>query len=219
MIDNYKDLTIKKYLEIRKILQEDGGELNIQTRIVAVLNDMDVDDVLNLKLDRYHELVVRSGFLMNKPEVSAKAPDRLVLGGQEFIITKNTRKLTTAQYIDYQTITSMQNADDMLPNVLACFIIPKGKTYGDGYEVDDVANLISEHMSIVDALNICFFFRKRYLNSISYTLRYLELQMRMMKRKEKNQEARMKLEEAIAKMKELQNALLKSGDGWQWSKR
>lgn len=215
MIDSYKDLTINKYIQIRKVLQEDGGELNIQTNIIAILNDMTVDEVLALKLDTYHELVMKSAFLMNRPEVTPKAPDKIIINGRECHVTKNVRKLTTAQYIDYQTITALPNSDDMIANVLACFIVPKGFKYGDGYEVDEIANWLGENMSIIDAFNICFFFRKKYLNSISFMLRYLELRTRMMKRTVKNQEAREKMTEAIAKMKELQTALLENGAGWQ----
>ena len=106
MIQSYKDLSINKYIEILKILKEDGGELNIQARILACLTDTDLDSILNLTLSKYNELVVKSAFLMEQPKFDGKVPNKLVIGDREFYITKDTRKLTAAQYIDYQTWTS-----------------------------------------------------------------------------------------------------------------
>ena len=42
MITNYKQLTINKYQEIREILKDDGGELNIQARIVALIEAVSI---------------------------------------------------------------------------------------------------------------------------------------------------------------------------------
>lgn len=213
MIQSYKDLSINKYIEILKILKEDGGELNIQARILACLTDTDLDSILNLTLSKYNELVVKSAFLMDKPKFDGKVPNKLVIGDREFYITKDTRKLTAAQYIDYQTWTSQEDQDKYLANVLACFVIPKGFEYNDGYDVNEVAELIGENMSVVDGMNICFFFRKKYLESIKLTVTYLELTMKRMARKEKNPEVKTKLKELNEKLKEYRQLLQENGDG------
>ena len=213
MIQSYKELTINKYLEIRQILKDDGGELNIQSRIIACLNDMDVDDVLNLSLTKYNELVVKSAFLMDKPKLDGRVPSRLNINGKEFDVTKDIKKLTAAQYIDYQTWTSQDDQDRYLANVLACFIVPKGCMYNDGYDVVEVAEWIGENLSILDGLNICFFFRKKYLKSIELTVTYLELTMKRMARKEKNQETKEKLKELSEKITEYRRLLQQNGDG------
>ena len=213
MITSYKELTINKYLEIRKILEEDGGELNIQSRIIACLADMDLDDVLNLKLTKYNEYVQKTAFLMKKPELTGKVPDKLNINGVECYVTKDVNKITASQYIDYQTITSLPDQEKYLANVLACFIVPKDRTYADGYDTGDIAQWIGDNLSIEDAMNICFFFRKKYLNSIKLTLAYLELTMKRMKRKEKDPQVKEKLKELTSRMEEYRIRLLESGDG------
>ena len=160
MITSYKEMTINKYQEIRQIIEEDGGELNIQARIIAALTGMGVDDVLNLSLTKYNEYVQKTAFLLEKPKLDGRIPNRLNINGMECEITKNVNKLTAAQYIDYQTLTAMKDQEKYLANILACFIVPKGKKYGDGYETDDIVAWIGENLSIVDGLNICFFFSK-----------------------------------------------------------
>lgn len=214
MITNYKELNIKKYQEIRKVLAEDGGELNIQAHILSILTGMDVDTILNLSLSKYNELVQKSAFLFGKPEINEHVPSRIIINDHEYTLCKNVDKLTAAQYIDYQTYISMKDQEKYLANVIACFLIPKGKKYNDGYDVLEVANEIAEHLSIEDAMSICFFFRKKYLNSIKLTVTFLELQMRMMKWKMRTQEMKEKMEELSKRLKEYRKVLENVGDGW-----
>lgn len=216
MITDYKDLTINKYLEIKDILKDDGGELNIQSRIIACLSGMDVDDVLNLSLTRYNELATQTRFLMEKPKLTGRIPNKLVINGRECLIKKNVRKLTAAQYIDYQTLTAMEDSDRYLTNILTCFIVPAGHKYGDGYELDEIAEWLGNHLSILDALNICFFFRKKYLESIKRMLLYLDMRMRMMNVKKETPEIQTKMKELKEKIHQYRMLIQENGDGLLW---
>lgn len=216
MITSYKELTIDKYLEIREILNEKFGELELQVNVIACLNDMDIDAVYNLDLNKYNELVKASAFLMEKPKVDGKIPGRLIINNREFIITTNVNKLITAQYIDYQTLIVREDHEKYLPNILACFIVPKGCKYGEGYEIEEITEWIKYNLSIQDAMNICFFFRKKYLNSIRYTLTYLELRMKMMRLRARDQKVKEKMKELTVKITEYRKALQRNGDGLIW---
>lgn len=216
MITSYKEMTINKYQEIRQIIDEDGGELNMQARIIGALTGMSLDDVLNLSLTKYNEYVQKTAFLLSKPKLDGRIPNRLNINGMECEITKNVNKLTAAQYIDYQTLTAMKDQEKYLANILACFIVPKGKKYGDGYETDDIVAWIGENLSIVDGLNICFFFRKKYVNSIRFTVTYLELTMKRMSRKEKDPKIQAMMKELNEKLTEYRKLLQENGDGLVW---
>lgn len=216
MITSYKELTINKYQEIRKIIEEDGGELAIQSKIIAALTGMDVDDVLNLSLTKYNEYVQKTAFLLEKPKLDGKIPHKLNINGIECVITKDVNKLTAAQYIDYQTLTAMKDQEKYLANILACFIVPKGKKYSDGYDTDEIVQWIGENLSILDGLNICFFFRKKYMNSIRLTVTYLELTMKRMSRKAKTPEVKEKMKELNKELTTLRRLLQQSGDGLVW---
>lgn len=216
MITSYKELTINKYLEIRQILEDDGGELNVQANIIACLTGMELDAVMNLSLTKYNEYAQKTAFLMNKPDVDGKVPDNLVINGMVCYLTKNVNKLTAAQYIDYQTLIALKNQEKYIANVLACFIVPKGKTYNVGYDADDIAEWLGENLSILDAMNICFFFRKKYLESIKLTLTYLGLQMRLMKLKVKNPEVKVRMKELARKIQGYRKVLEDAGDGLLW---
>lgn len=212
MITSYKDLTIKKYQEIRQILAEDGGELNIQSRIIACLTDMELDAVLNLSLTKYNEYVQKSSFLMDKPVINKHVPSKIVINGKEYVLTKNVNKLTASQYIDYQNYIAEKDNEKYLANIIACFLVPKGMKYNDGYDVLDVAEEIAENLSIQDAMDICFFFRRKYLNSIKLTLTYLGLRVRMMKAKDP--ETKEKMKQVNKMIAEYRLALENVGAGW-----
>lgn len=216
MITSYDKLSINKYKEIQQILIDDGGELAIQVRIVALLNDMTEDEVLNLGLNKYNELVQGTAFLMEKPKLDGRIPSKLVINGHECYITKNVNKLTTGQYIDYQSYTATDDQWKYLSNILACFIVPSGHVYGDGYDMDEIVGWLDENLSIRDALNICFFFRRKYLKSIRLMLTCLELTMKRLKRKEKDPMVKEKLKELTEKMTEYRMHLQESGDGLLW---
>lgn len=216
MITSYKELTINKYQEIREILQEDGGELNIQAGIIATLTGMSIDDVLNLTLSRYNEYAQKTAFLMSKPKLDGHIPSKLNINGRECVITKDIKKLTAAQYIDYQTLTGMQEQEKYLANILACFIVPQGCKYNDGYDNGEIIKWIGENLSIVDGLNICFFFRKKYMSSIKFTITYLELTMKRLARKEKDPEIQEKMKELNKMLTEYRKLLQQSGDGLLW---
>jgi len=212
MITSYKDLTIKKYQEIRQILADDGGELNIQSRIIACLTDMELDAVLNLSLTKYNEYVQKSSFLMDKPVINKHVPSKIVINGKEYVLTKNVNKLTASQYIDYQNYIAEKDNEKYLANIIACFLVPKGMKYNDGYDVLDVAEEIAENLSIQDAMDICFFFRRKYLNSIKLTLTYLGLRVRMMKAKDP--ETKEKMKQVNKMIAEYRLALENVGAGW-----
>ena len=216
MITDYKNLTINKYLEIKDILNDDGGELNIQSRIISCLADMDLDDVLNLSLTRYNELAQKTAFLMEKPKLTGRIPNKLNINGRECTITKNVNKLTAAQYIDYQTLTAQEDSDKYIAAVIACFIVPVGFTYGDGYDVQEIAEWLGDNLSILDALNVCFFFRKIYLDLIKRTLVYLELRMRMIRTKKETPEIQMKMKELKKMIHQYRMIIQESGDGLLW---
>ena len=79
MIDSYNKLTLSKYNELKDIDGNDAVE--IQGQMIAVLNDMEFDEVMGLKLTEYSKLAQGLSFLSAPPEASKKVPERIVLNG------------------------------------------------------------------------------------------------------------------------------------------
>lgn len=208
MITSYKELTIKEYLELKQMMAEESSDdLSAQARLIAFLNKKSEDEILSMPLTEYHKLVEKTAFLMQLPEPGKKAPKTIKLGGYKLDVVTDIAKMTTAQYIDFENYLGMKDKEQYLANIVACFYVPQGKKYNVGYDLDEVTDLIANHVSIQDAVDVCFFFHQRYMNSIKDSLRYLEFKTKRMMRKEKDQTTKMKLQEALTAMKQYRDLL------------
>lgn len=200
MIDNYNKLTIGKYLEVKELLSEDMDALEQQASLIAVLNDMDAEDVLDLPLGTYNKLLQSLGFLMELPKPRQAPPTKYKIDGIEYDVMLNIQDMTIAQYIDYQTF--LKDGDKYIVELLSVFIIPRGHKYNDGYDIADVQKKIREKLSIIDAVTLSAFFLSISQALISSTVRYSIKRMKRLMRKEKNLEMKKKYQEAIAHLEQ-----------------
>ena len=174
MITSYKELPLGLYLDILA-LPKDGPELDYQVRVVAILNGMTEDEVLDLPLEKYKELAAAADFL-TAPVLSddgrhvhdgKRLPDAFTLGGEVLVLTRSTKEMVVAQYVDFQTFGRDLAA---IPSLLSCLLIPKGKTYNEGYDPAEVQRLIREYLPTSDAYAIAAFFLRTFAVSIRGTL-------------------------------------------------
>lgn len=177
MVTTYKELTIRQYLQIKGICRECDNNLEIQARLIAILSGMNMDEVWALPLPEYQKMARQTAFLLNESKPKARCPKEVVIDGVVCGIETRVAKLTASQYIDYVNL-SKKNDDHLLPNILACFIVPKGKTYGKDYDIDALAEKIADTLDMDTTLGICFFFRKKYRSLISSLLTYLKWTMK-----------------------------------------
>ena len=212
MINNYKDLTIAKFQELHSVEWEGMEEIDMQVTMIAILNDMTEDEVLMLPLTEYSKLAAQTAFLQNPPMPRRRTPNKIIINGREYVLVKDISEMSTGQYIDYNQYLTSGDIDKFLPYILSCFLIPKGKKYGD-YNVDDVVNEIKENLSVEEALGISNFFMRRFRNSTEAMVLYLDWKMKRMQKKTKDETVRTKMREARKALHSLQN-LIKNGDGF-----
>ena len=208
MIKSYNDLTVGKYQELRKLELEGLDALEQQVAILAVLNDMDEDEVFNLPLAEYQKLASDMHFLDTQPVINTKHnPKTIKIGGEEYDVVQDARDLTAGQYIDYQHYLGVEDFDGQLPNILTVFVIPKGKKYGEGYNMAELANTFKDKMPIITAMEISSFFLRQSLTSIKASLTSLRLKMRMMKMTTRKKEVKEMMQEAIDKLGLLKDSI------------
>ena len=209
MIDSYNKLTIGKFIELQDMDYTGMSEIDIQVKIISILAEMDETDVMDLPLPEYKELASATRFLSTPPKYEAKLPKKIVIDGKEFDVISDVKKMTAGQYIDYQTYIGMKD-NKYLPHILSCFIIPKGEKYGET-KLEDIIQLFTDKLNILYALSISAFFLHKWQSLTKATLRYLTWKMKRMKRKEKNQEVKEKIEKAISLLNTIKN-----GVGLDW---
>lgn len=208
MIENYLQLPIGKYMDIRAICQDESlTDIDRQVAILSVLTDMDADALLDMPIMQYRELAGKARFLQVPAEVPRDARSvagAYKVGGMTLVPFLDVRKMTTAQYVDFQTLS--KDPETNFVALISCFLVPKGKKYNSGYDVAEVQKAIREGLSVTDANRLVAFFLLKFHASMRATLIYSKSLLKRMK----DSEEKRKVERQMA---EAETILAKSGDG------
>ena len=204
-IKTFDDMSLQTYYAIEKLKNDNTKDaVDFEIELLSILCGCSVDDILDLPLSKYQALRAEAQYVADFPTITPNCPDNMVINGHKYAISKDLTKITTAQYIDFQNYLKMENN---VQYVLSCFLIPEGKKYGQGYNVDDVINDILQ-LDIVAALTVCFFFINLYLTSIKSILHSLELRMKKEIKKTKNKEIKKQM---LKKLEEIHSLINGAG--------
>ena len=205
IIDNYRDLPIGLYLEICDIdRREDLEDINKQVSIISVLTGMAEEDIYNLPLEEYRQLAAKSQYLRHPYEGEILTAKNYIVGKFTLVPIEDYRKITTAQYIDFQTFA--KDVERNIVEILSCMLIPKGKKYNQDYDVLEVQKALREHLCVADALSLLAFFFVQYRQSIKDSLTYSrEMAMRL---RDPEKKRRM-----LREIQKEEDRLLRLGDG------
>lgn len=163
MITSYKDLPIGKYLQILAVTETEPDEARRNPAILSILDGRPVEVLEDLPLMEFAGLMHRAGFLVEPPKPE-KARKSYVCGQFELVPVLDFKKITTAQYIDFQTFAAAKGDAPRVVEILSCLLVPKGSRYCDGYDAPEVQAAIRENMSTADAASLYSFFIERLLH-------------------------------------------------------
>lgn len=194
---SWKDVTIDEYFDLCERLSDDA--LNDYEKIIikiAFITGKSENEIWNLNWEDFRTLQVEALWMEEfklKENVKFKS---IEINGEKYSIDTNLQNFTVAQYIDFQTFFPKRKTNKrILGNILACFIIPKGKKYGENYDIQDVVKTINNYLDIMTAEEIMFFFLKQYLILTRATVNYLNWLIKKSTKKMKNQEKQHMVEE------------------------
>lgn len=205
IIDNYRDLPYGKYEEIVRLCETEMTDVDRKVAVISVLTGKTEDEVLRLPLDVFTRYSSATRFL------EAECPENLIpavsktypVGNFVLVPVADMRKVTAAQYIDFQTFA--EDRDHRAVEMLSCFLIPRGCDYNDGYDVLDVHRAIRDGMSVATVLSLLAFFFKSWVESIKAIRTSLKREARRIR----NPEKRAAMLTAIAALRDS----LTAGDG------
>ena len=201
---SWKDVTIDEYFQLKEKL--DNPDLNNYEKEViklAFVNNKTEDDIWDLNINQFRNLQVEA-LWMDEFNISEDIKfTNLEISGEKYTIDTNLQNFTVAQYLDFQTFFPQRHSNPkVLGNILACFIIPKGKKYASGYDISKLVSFINSNLSILTANEIMFFFLKQYLISIRALANYFNWMIKRLKKKTKNNGEILELEKNWEKVKE-----------------
>lgn len=204
---NWLTITLGQYMELMELIKS-SEELK-----ESKLTDMDImfeivrclygDEAENLTLPEYTKLLASLSFLGESiPKISVKK--FYELGGKKYKCNMDLSKVIGNQYIDYMNYVRQEKGNENLSKLVSVFLIPEGCKYNEGYDINEVINLIEDEMKIID-VNAIAFFLPNFLNTyMVYTLKSSLSMMKNMMKKEKDQ---MKKEELRKKMTEIEDKM------------
>ena len=193
----WKDITLRQFNKIQDLLQEIDEYTTLN--IIDVLYDVDSADMPAMEvMNKYaHSL----DFLMTTIPTNEKLKETYTINQREYNSNINLTQMTTAQFVDYQNYSKENPVD--ISKCLSVFIIPKGHTYNDGYDLKQVQEDIKD-LDMVTINTLAFFFKKLYILLLETTLLCLTQDM------EKMNIPTQKKEEILNQLKQIDLASLAS---------
>lgn len=151
---SWQDVNIRKFEKLTKIDKENP---NADFEMISILCDLDLDVVEHLNVKDY-------GMILNKlawtaiPPAKHKPSKQLLVNERVINITLSHEEMTAAQFLDYKTILSTEDIDRKTARLCACFMIPDGHTYNDGYNANEWIDFLNENISVVEVQSYTDFF-------------------------------------------------------------
>ena len=199
IIDNYRNLPVGKWLEILEFSRDENVDaLEQQVKTIAILTGLTEDEVLGLPIMEYKSLAGKTKFLEKEYEGKLQIAKSYCLNGMELIPVKDFSKITTAQYVDYQTFS--KEGDMYLVQTLSTLLVPKGKKYNDGYDMDAVQQAIRDNLSVADVVSLYAFFLTKWVKSIKDSQTYLDKEIKKIPNKEMMEKLMKQMQEIRSKI-------------------
>lgn len=185
MKKSWRDVTIDEYFNLVDRLSDEGlTEYEREVILVSFVTGVDEDKVWDMTIGEFKANQLNTSF-MKEFNVARDCNFKTIqLAGEKYDVCTDLHNFTVAQYIDFQTFYAQRKDNaNILASLLACFIIPHGHGYAEGYDVNDLKMKIINGLDILTAEELLFFFLKRYLLSMRATANYFNWAIRRLKRK------------------------------------
>lgn len=209
IIDNYRDLKLGDYEQILSVSRNDHlEELDKQVKIISILTRETEDYILDLPIMEYQQLAVKSSFLRSdKMDDFTRIAESYKVGDFDLVPVKDIRKITTAQYIDFQTL-HQAGFEEHFVEIISILLVPKGRKYNQDYDLLELQNALRRELSVYDAMCLYGFFLYSSSELIGDMLTYSLEETKEIKDKEQREKMQKEIREVL-------DRLPKGGDGLQ----
>ena len=153
---NWTEVSLKKYNDIKEVFL--NPEFSEEDRLILLINILFNVDALKLKTSELNKYIEQMKFLNTTPP-KMKLKDKYRLGENCYILKRNLKDFTVAQWLDWNNFLKNGSDTDNYANLLSVFFIPEDEEeYGENYDVEQVRQDINNFLSIADASSLAAFF-------------------------------------------------------------
>ena len=177
---DWTNITLKDWYNIQDILstQDDWTTFNLLDYLYDI-------DSTNMSLNEVSKYANSLSFLNDAADFKDfECKDEYEINGTTYVGFVDITHISVAQFIDYQNYIKEQPVK--FEKLMSIFIVPKGHTYNDGYDMKTVQNDLLE-LPFRVCQKVAFFLVKQLQTFVQITLYYLtaELEKTEMKKEEK----------------------------------
>ena len=190
---NWEDINLKTFKELIALYKSNATNLEL----ISLLSGKPAED---LSLEELKDWINEIKFL-EEPYKPKEIKSEYNIQNKIYKPVVSLKNIKAGQFIDFQTF--IKDPEKNIANIAACFLLEKGKTYGDNDPLEE-AEFFDKYLKITDYKDIFNFFTvawKSYTNSIQASL---EKEMKKTLKKEKNPIMRIKILRAMILMKQTQ---------------
>lgn len=200
---NWSRISINSYYAITDVLEDEGlngFEKNIA--ICSIITGLDESVFSTMSLAEGKEVFSALSFLNELDINKVHLPKRIKVDKYDLEIVADVSKLTVAQFSDWNIIvTGEQNMRYKIDKLLSIFLIPKGCTYNEGYDILDLQQVIRSMISFDVIQKLINFLLTKYLQSFRASLLYLVHQTDKMKTEKEAEALKQKIQEVASQMR------------------
>jgi len=224
-------ITIAQYNAIAAIAEEYRDKTDEKSicesniRLLELITGRTADDLRKMSISEHSDMVKKHLSFVSEEIKLHPVKKYYKIKGKKYVLPfKNQNKInmTAYQLICYQEAI-MRQPDDFA-NILSILLVPKGKTFSDGYDTELLRLTIQRYFSITDAVSIGFFFKILLQilseNSIRQQIMELNRKMKALRRhKLMTPEAREQASRLEEQLQKYTDNLTAIGQTWSWSRR
>lgn len=152
MVKGWNEVSIAQYKKILAIKEDEDWVWNF----LAIVEKTTYEDIVTRPLKETAALSSEALKWAKNPPKRHLVKTKYEINGKKYDLKASPNDITTAQYIDFYN--APKDIPDRLEEMLAIFLVPEGKNYNEGYDLEQVKMDINFHLSIEDALSVCDFF-------------------------------------------------------------
>lgn len=198
-VKSWKDINLKQYKKILDITKRElDSDLEKNIAVLSVLTSIPEDKIYDMNLQEVQDGLRQISWLTEekyKYNPNLRNLKKIVIDGEEYEINPNINNFTVAQYLDFQHF--WEKREEYMGNLLAVFIVPRGKKYNEGYDVIELADRLEEVLNLDYWNNICFFFLMTSDYLMRASIKSSVSKLKKMIRKEKDPKKKIWLEKKL----------------------
>lgn len=155
---NWNDVTMSEYFKIKEILVNDEFEVDEKMiKLIELLSNLSYREIDSLKANEFMNLVNEINVLIKSEIPKCSVQNKIKLDDKTFYVDIKLSDVKAGQYLMLEQIMKDKTltSDDMVMKAVAIFIRPE--PWGN-FDYDDNVDYLYEHLSIVQAYSLAYFF-------------------------------------------------------------